>query len=105
MFSAAKAFENRSTQKYYLALARGHLEAPYVHVNLGIGPDLRPEWINLKMASESREYCGKARDSVTQIVVLSRGLYDGQPATKVRGLSKPQCIQVHSTLYAMHLNV
>ena len=83
MVSAAKAFEDRSTEKYYLALARGHLEAPYVRVNLGIGPDLRPEWTNVKMASESKEYCGKTRDSATQIIVLSRGLYDGQPATKV----------------------
>ena len=66
-------------------------QAPYVRVKLGIGPDLRPEWSKLKMASETREYCGKSRKAETQIVVLSRGLFDGEPATKVR--TKNHCFR------------
>jgi hypothetical protein len=66
-------------------------QAPYVRVRLGIGPDLRPEWSKLKMASETRDYCGKSRKAETQIVVLSRGLFDGEPATKVR--TKNHCFR------------
>lgn len=81
--SACKAFENRHVEKYYLAVARGHFRWSHVRVKLGIGPDVRPEWQRIKMCTELSEFCGKCRKAETQIVVLSRGEFEGEPATKI----------------------
>jgi len=79
----AKSFEKRTAKKYYLAIVRGHLEADYVKIKLAIGNDSRPDIRKIKVAAEGSKFCEKARNAETQLVVLSRGFYDGDPVTKV----------------------
>ena len=85
-FTGAKSFERRSAKKYYLAILRGHMDSNFVKINLGIGADSRPEFRKIKMASELSQFCQKPRPSETLVAVLSRGLYDGDPVTKVSRL-------------------
>ncbi|XP_023346502.1 RNA pseudouridylate synthase domain-containing protein 1-like isoform X2 [Eurytemora carolleeae] len=80
---AAKLFEKRETQKFYIALVRGHIQDPGLDINIPIGEDGRPESANVKMCSAKHSYCVKPRPSRTRCLVLERGLHNGQPASKV----------------------
>ena len=81
--SGAKSFESRTAKKYYLAMVRGHIEGNFIMINKGIGCDSRPEFRKIKMAAEVSQFCEKARNAETQIIVLARGFYKEDPVTKV----------------------
>ena len=48
---AGKAFQKRDAQKFYLAILRGHVKQPYIHINEPIGEKPDPEQRKLKMAT------------------------------------------------------
>ena len=77
---ASKSFENGKVTKYYLAILRGHCQENEYLVNSPIGTDSRTD---LKMALSDSEFCVKPKNAETLISVISRGFYQGEPATKV----------------------
>ncbi len=84
--AANAAFQGRQTAKFYLALLRGHVDLSkgrVLRVDCAIGQDSRPEWKNVRMACLGDPWCQNQRPSTTRLVVLSRGVYAGYPATKV----------------------
>ena len=85
--SASKAFINRRTIKFYLALVRGYVVQDHIHIRNKIGADSRDDWKGIKMCSDDKDYCDKPRDSETKLIVLSRGKFDGEVASKI--LLKP----------------
>jgi len=81
---AAKQFELKRVKKFYLALLRGHVEGDNLEIQFPVGEDSRPEWERLRMSTPAEdEGCVKPRTATTRLVVLSRGLYDSELATKV----------------------
>ena len=55
-----------------------------IDIKVGIGDETEEEWAGVKMAAAGSETCGdKVRDARTRLVVLQRGVFRGQPATKV----------------------
>ena len=93
----SKAFEKGKVTKYYLAILRGHCLSDAFTVNASIGKDSRSD---LKMALEDSEFCVKPRKAKTEIYVLSRGTYQGNPATKV--ILKPKTGRRHQLRIHCH---
>lgn len=101
---AGKAFSTRKALKYYLALVRGHVAQRLVDIKIPIGAilsfilrglityfpclgaDSRPEY-ERRMCTGEKPYCLHPKAAWTRLLVLERGLYAGDPATKV--LLKP----------------
>lgn len=81
--AAARAFSDRRTQKYYLAVVRGRVAGDFILISRAIGDDARPKWKNVKMCTDDHDFCQNPRPSQTKLVVLSRGSFEGCPATKV----------------------
>ena len=77
---ASKSLQNGTVTKYYLAILRGHCQEDEYNVTSSIGTDSRTD---LKMVLSDSEFCVKPRNAETLISVISRGLYQGEPATKV----------------------
>ena len=77
---ASKSLQSGTVTKYYLAILRGHCQEDEYLVNSPIGTDSRTD---LKMVLSDSEFCVKPRNAETLISVISRGLYQGEPATKV----------------------
>lgn len=75
-----KAFEDRRTKKFYLALVRGRVEEDRVDIDVPIGNDSECEQ---RMRCPDEAQCVKPRSARTRLLVLARGTYDGDPATKV----------------------
>ena len=82
--ATAEAMKQRKASKYYLAILRGHVTGDRIDITSGIGEDTRPRWKGVKMCTADKKYCSEPRDARTKLVVLSRGLFEGYPATKVR---------------------
>ncbi|PIK47216.1 putative RNA pseudouridylate synthase domain-containing protein 1 [Apostichopus japonicus] len=83
--SAQKMFQKREVQKEYLALVRGHMTVDRVIVERGICPNSEEGFTHMMCLSKDGESKDvKARSAKTEIVVLQRGFYDGDPATKLR---------------------
>lgn len=81
---AARQFEERKTRKFYLSLIRGHVDHDRLLIDIPIGGDSRPEWSQLRMSTPATDPdCLRPREAKTRLVVLERGSYSGQPATKV----------------------
>lgn len=82
-------FENRLVEKYYLAILRGHIVGQEdIFIDVPIGEDIRFKTTSNKMCtSHDWEHCLSPRNCVTKILVLERGVYDTEFATKV--LLKP----------------
>lgn len=97
---ACRAFELRITQKYYLALLRGKCAQDFYHVSLAIGMDSRTEMNSLRAASADSEFCVKPKSAETLITVLSRGTFQGDPATKV--IMKPLTGRTHQLRIHCH---
>ncbi|CAD7085048.1 unnamed protein product [Hermetia illucens] len=86
--AVSKAFEHRTSKKYYIALLNGHVNQKFTTVDIEIGDDSRYEKTNKKMCTTSElEFCKNPRKCVTHIVVLEKGSYNNREATKV--LIKP----------------
>ena len=94
---ASKSFETGKVEKYYLAILRGHCQDNEYQVTSSIGSDSRTD---LKMALSDSEFCTKPRRAETLVTVLSRGIYQGQPATKV--LLKPKTGRRHQLRIHCH---
>lgn len=98
---AFTALQQRRADKFYLAVVRGHVAADRLIIPWSIGSDTRPEWQNLRMCSDRQKFCSADhRSAETRALVLSRGLYDGLPATKV--LLKPVTGRRHQLRVHMH---
>jgi len=80
---AAKQFEKRRVLKYYLAIVRGHVMEDKIDISAAIGDDSTPEWFKIRMCTPARDTCVNHRAARTKLVVLERGTFDGEPATKI----------------------
>ena len=80
---AGKSFEKGKVTKFYLAILRGHCQENYYRVRIPIGQDSRPEFQKIKMSTPDSQFCSDAKPSETEIKVLSKGIYNGDPVTKV----------------------
>ncbi|KAK7871266.1 hypothetical protein R5R35_007552 [Gryllus longicercus] len=80
---ATSAFRERKTQKYYLALVRGHVAHELLDINDSIGEDKYEIEGSHRMCTESNPNCTSPRSAHTRLLVLQRGIYALYPATKV----------------------
>ncbi len=79
--SASRALQQRLARKFYVALVRGHVSQSLVSVCRAIGEVPENE---LRMTCPGlSDSCQRPRDAETRLAVLSWGVYDGYPATKV----------------------
>ncbi|TRY73378.1 hypothetical protein TCAL_05542 [Tigriopus californicus] len=83
MSSASKAFQKRQTQKFYIAILRGHVSENHIKIHFPIGDTSDPQWQSIKMVTASDPLCTHPRESETHLVVVSRGILGGYPATEV----------------------
>ncbi|XP_068616735.1 RNA pseudouridylate synthase domain-containing protein 1 [Brachionichthys hirsutus] len=79
---ANRCFRDRSVTKAYLALVRGWVEEEEQTLDFSIGKN-SSEGKTHTMCIEGTEGCEKPKPSKTELTVLERGLYDGDPVTKV----------------------
>lgn len=83
--AASKEFEARRVKKEYLALVRGHVCDDHIIVNKGIYPNPEDGYTHMMCVSESSDPEDvTVKEARTEMFVLQRGCYDGDPATKVR---------------------
>lgn len=81
---AARCFEKRKTQKYYLALVEGHLtQENIIEINAAIGKDSRPEFEKIRMCTESSKFCAYPKSALTKALLLERGYYKDEPVSKI----------------------
>ncbi|ENN81116.1 hypothetical protein D910_02651 [Dendroctonus ponderosae] len=80
--AVAKAFSERDTKKYYIAIVRGIFSADLVDINLPIGDDAREVAIH-KMCTDNVVFCRNPRNAQTVITVLDEGIFANYPATKI----------------------
>lgn len=82
--AASRAFVNQKTIKYYLALVRGHMKEDLLDISVPIGKDEREHGSGTcnRMCIKG-PHCVEPKDSHTRALVLERGLYCGDPATKL----------------------
>lgn len=81
-------FERRAVDKYYVAIVRGHIDHPEIRIDIPVGEDIRYKTSNNKMCTNHDwEHCLAPKRSETRLVVLKRGFYETEFATKV--LLKP----------------
>ncbi|ODN02898.1 RNA pseudouridylate synthase domain-containing protein 1 [Orchesella cincta] len=99
--AAVKSFEQRKSQKFYLAIVRGLISEDILTISEPIGNDTREKFIKVRMATKSSPFCSHAcRDAKTKLVVLERGVCYDYPATKV--LLRPITGRRHQL--RLHLN-
>lgn len=84
----SQLFERRLVDKYYLAIVRGHIDLAEITIDIPVGEDIRYKTSNKKMCtSHDWEHCLTPRPCETKLVVLEKGFFDTEFATKV--LLKP----------------
>lgn len=78
-------FEQRKIAKYYLAIVRGHIAGPSeISIDIPVGEDIRYKTGNNKMCtSHDWEHCLSPKRCETKLIVLERGFYETEFATKV----------------------
>ena len=82
--AAARAFERRLTKKFYSAILRGRLEADLVTVDWPVGEDAEGDpGVRMCLEEDGTERCSRPRNAVTNVVVLSRGKFGEEEATRV----------------------
>ena len=83
--AAARAFEHRLTKKFYSAILRGRLEAgDLVTVDWPVGEDAEGDpGVRMRLEEDGTERCSRPRNAVTNVVVLSRGKFGSEEATRV----------------------
>ncbi|XP_077284224.1 RNA pseudouridylate synthase domain-containing protein 1-like [Arctopsyche grandis] len=97
---AGKLFEARLVNKYYVAIVRGHLIDEFTSVDFVVGYDENCINTNKRMCSEGKN-CLNPKKAQTKILVLEKGLFDGDPATKI--LLKPLTGRRHQLRVHCHL--
>ncbi|XP_062914961.1 RNA pseudouridylate synthase domain-containing protein 1 isoform X2 [Mobula hypostoma] len=83
--AAAKAyrcFRDRLVTKIYLALVRGHISLDRMTINHAIGKNTTRGMTHM-MCTEGMPGCQNPKSCQTELTVLERGLYSGDPVTKV----------------------
>lgn len=85
----SQLFEKRQIEKYYLAIVRGHIgDLSELSIDIPVGEDIRYKTASNKMCtSHDWEHCLSPRRCETKVLVLERGFYETEFATKV--LLKP----------------
>ncbi|KAJ7306107.1 hypothetical protein JRQ81_010473 [Phrynocephalus forsythii] len=80
---AYKCFKERMVTKAYLALqVRGHVQEEEMTISYAIGKNLT-EGLTHMMCIEGTEGCENPKPCQSELTVLERGLYAGDPVTKV----------------------
>lgn len=83
--AAQTLFMKRKVTKEYLALVRGHVTVDHVLVEKGIYPNIEEGFTHMMCLSDGNDPEGvEVKTAKTEITVLERGSYDGDPATKIR---------------------
>lgn len=93
--AAAKAyacFKQRTVTKAYLALVRGNVIKEQLTITHPIGKNT-VEGMTHMMCTEGTEGCENAKPCQTELTVLERGVYNGDPVTKV--LLRPHTGRTH----------
>ncbi|XP_069762879.1 RNA pseudouridylate synthase domain-containing protein 1 isoform X2 [Narcine bancroftii] len=83
--AAAKAyrcFRDRVVTKIYLALVRGHVCLDRMMINHAIGKSTAKGMAHM-MCTEGMNGCQNPKPCQTELIVLERGFYSGDPVTKV----------------------
>ena len=84
--AASRSFERRLTKKFYSAILRGRLGeagSDLVTVDWAVGEDSEGD-PGVRMCLEGgAKKCLRPRNAVTNVVVLSRGRFASEEATKV----------------------
>ncbi|BET00777.1 RNA pseudouridylate synthase [Nesidiocoris tenuis] len=82
--AAAASFEGRRVVKYYLAIVRGHVSGEIIQIDIPIG-EMKSELdgSHQMTAINSVGTCVNPRPSITKLLVLERGFFQGYPSTKV----------------------
>ena len=83
--AAARAFERRLTKKFYSAILKGRLEdGDLVTVDWPVGEDAEGDpGVRMRLEEDGTERCSRPRNAVTNVVVLSRGNFGSEEATRV----------------------
>ncbi|XP_022092579.1 RNA pseudouridylate synthase domain-containing protein 1-like isoform X2 [Acanthaster planci] len=88
---AVKAFKKHKVKKSYHALLRGHVRENYLRIDKPVYPNSLEGYTHMMCVvddvSAPQSDAVKILPAVTDLYVIQRGLYDGQPASKV--LLKP----------------
>ncbi|XP_077130529.1 RNA pseudouridylate synthase domain-containing protein 1 [Ranitomeya variabilis] len=79
---AYKCFKERTVTKAYLALVRGFVAESRMTITLAIGKNTQ-DGLTHMMCVEGTEGCKNSKPCQTDLLVLQRGLYKGDPVTKV----------------------
>ncbi|XP_020386258.1 RNA pseudouridylate synthase domain-containing protein 1 [Rhincodon typus] len=83
--AAAKAyrcFRDRLVTKVYLALVRGHVAVNRMLIEHAIGKNTNEGKTHM-MCTEETQGCQNPKPSQTEMIVLAKGFYSGDPVTKV----------------------
>ncbi|XP_020669690.3 RNA pseudouridylate synthase domain-containing protein 1 [Pogona vitticeps] len=80
--SAYKCFKERRVTKAYLALVRGHVQEGKMTIRYAVGKNMT-EGLTHMMCIEGTEGCENPKPCQSELTVLERGLYSGDPVTKV----------------------
>ncbi|XP_048408572.1 RNA pseudouridylate synthase domain-containing protein 1 isoform X2 [Stegostoma tigrinum] len=83
--AAAKAyrcFRDRLVTKVYLALVRGHVAVKRMLIEHAIGKNTNEGQTHM-MCTEETQGCQNPKPSQTEMIVLAKGFYSGDPVTKV----------------------
>lgn len=78
-------FERKQITKYYLAIVRGNIVGPSeISIDIPVGEDIRHKTGSNKMCtSYDWEHCLSPKRCETKLVVLERGFYETEFATKI----------------------
>lgn len=81
----SRQFEKRQITKFYLAIVRGHISGLHeLSIDIPVGEDIRYKTANNRMCtSHDWEHCLSPRRGETKLIVLERGFYETEFATKV----------------------
>ncbi|XP_070580737.1 RNA pseudouridylate synthase domain-containing protein 1-like isoform X2 [Ptychodera flava] len=91
---ASKLFSSRSVLKEYVALVRGRVEADFMTIEKAVAQSTEPGYEHMMcIPTEDSTQHVRERPAVTNLQVISRGHYNGEPSTKV--LLTPQTGRRH----------
>ncbi|XP_068002608.1 RNA pseudouridylate synthase domain-containing protein 1-like isoform X2 [Melanerpes formicivorus] len=80
--SAYRCFRDRLVTKAYLALVRGHVSQRRMTISYAIGKNTT-EGMTHMMCIDGTEGCDNPKPCQSELIVLERGSYSGDPVTKV----------------------
>ncbi|XP_072043770.1 RNA pseudouridylate synthase domain-containing protein 1-like [Amphiura filiformis] len=81
---AGDKFKNREVIKEYLALVRGHVSEVSITIDKPVYPNPEEGLAHMMCVADDPPVDIKTKSATTELEVLQLGMYDGEPATKVK---------------------